>query len=213
MVSSALATGAFFMLTGMTERTRTTQVSEITDIAPMPEVSYRAFGVEEAPEPRAADEEVGIAIPAAMAFLGLAFVFCVLLVTGLPPLSGFIGKFALLDSIVDAMNTGALPERSWALVIALLAAGLAGLIALSRIGIRLFWTVTERTTPRLRVIEAGPVAFLLVLTMILTASASPVMTYLESAARTLHDPQMYIDAVLIEPVAPIGAAITPEAQP
>ncbi len=197
MISSVLATGAFFMLTGMTERTRTTPATEGTDMASMPEVSYRAFDVEDAP--RGTEEEVGIAIPAAMAFLGLAFVFCVLLVAGLPPLSGFVGKFALLDSTVEAMNAGTLPPRNWALVVALLAAGLAGLIALSRIGIRLFWTVIERTTPRLRVIEAGPVAFLLLLTMILTASAAPVMAYLESAARTLHDPQRYIDAVLAAP--------------
>lgn len=199
MVSSVLATAAFFMLTGMTERTRTTQISEVADIAPLPAVSYQAFGSEEA-EVRGTDEEVGIAIPAAMAFLGLAFVFCVLLVCGLPPLSGFVGKFALLSSIVDARSRGVLPETAWLFLIALLAAGLAALIALTRIGIRLFWTVTERTTPRLRVIEAGPVAFLLLLTMALTAYAGPVMTYLQSAARTLHDPQMYIEAVLSQDV-------------
>ena len=197
MVSSVLATGAFFMLTGMTERTRTTPASELSDVAPLPPVSYQAFEPEE-PEPRAHDEEVGIAIPAAMAFLGLAFVCCVLLVTGLPPLSGFIGKFALLSSVVEAMNDQrASPTTAWLLIGMLLAAGLAGLIALTRIGVRLFWTVTERTTPRLRVIEAGPVAFLVLLTMALTAAAGPVMTFLESAAGTLHDPDHYIEAVLI----------------
>jgi multicomponent K+:H+ antiporter subunit D len=206
MVSSLLATGAFFMLTGMTERTRTTQVSEAADVAPLPPVSYQAFGVDEL-EPRAHDEEIGIAIPAVMAFLGLTFVCCVLLVTGLPPLSGFIGKFALLASVVDAMNEHRAPATGWLLIATLLAAGLAGLIALTRIGVRLFWTVTERTTPRLRVIEAGPVAFLLLLTMGMTVAAGPVMTFLESAAGTLHDPDMYIEAVL----APLPA--TAEARP
>ncbi len=199
MVSSVLATGAFFMLNGMTERTRTGSVTEAADVAPMPAVSYQAFDIDEPGDPYSRDEEVGVAIPVAMAFLGLAFVFCVLLVTGLPPLSGFVGKFTLLSAIVSAMNAGVLPPTSWALVVAVLAGGLAGLIALSRIGIRLFWSSTERTTPRLRIIEAGPVAFLLLLTMALTAYAGPMMNYLESAARTLHDPQMYIDAVLAQP--------------
>ncbi|HEY6645301.1 monovalent cation/H+ antiporter subunit D [Povalibacter sp.] len=214
MISSALATGAFFMVTGMTERTRTAPVSDVADVAPMPEVSYRAFDVEDMSEQRVMNEEAGIAIPAAMAFIGLAFVFCVLLVTGLPPLSGFIGKFALVDSIVSAIHAGELAERNWALVVALLASGMAGLIALSRIGVRLFWTVTERTTPRLRVIEAGPVAFLLVLTMVLTASAAPMMAYLQSAAQTLHNPQVYIDAVLAEPMQSSGqSSVQPEVLP
>jgi multicomponent K+:H+ antiporter subunit D len=208
MVSSVLATGAFFMLTGMTERTRTTQVSEAADVAPLPPVTYQAFGSDE-PEPRAHDEEVGIAIPAVMAFLGLAFVCCVLLVTGLPPLSGFIGKFALLASTVDAMNEQRAPAAGWWLIATLLAAGLSGLIALTRIGVRLFWTVTGRTTPRLRVIEAGPVAFLLLLTMGMTVAAGPVMTFLESAAGTLHDPDMYIEAVLSPQPLPTTAEAMP----
>ena len=75
---------------------------------------------------------------------------------------------------------------------------------------RLFWTVTERTTPRLRVIEAGPVAFLVLLSIALTVGASPVMTYLESAARTLHAPAIYIEAVLsAQPAAAQSGAMKP----
>jgi multicomponent K+:H+ antiporter subunit D len=64
-----------------------------------------------------------------------------------------------------------------------------------RIGLRLFWSVAGRTTPRLRVIEVGSVAFLIVLCLGLTAGAGPVMTYLESAARSLHAPEVYIRLV------------------
>jgi hypothetical protein len=64
------------------------------------------------------------------------------------------------------------------------------------VGLRLFWTNVERTTPRLRVIEAAPVAFLLLLTAGLTVAANPVMTYLESASSSLHDPHTYIRVVL-----------------
>ena len=78
----------------------------------------------------------------------------------------------------------------------MLAAGFAGLVALTRAGIRLFWSVTARTTPRLRVVEAAPVALLVALTIALAGAASPVMSYLEHAAASLHEPQTYIRAVL-----------------
>jgi multicomponent K+:H+ antiporter subunit D len=69
------------------------------------------------------------------------------------------------------------------------------LIALTRVGTRLFWSVRDRKTPRLRIIEAAPAAFLMVLCLALTAGAGPVMTYLESAAQSLHSPQVYIRVV------------------
>jgi multicomponent K+:H+ antiporter subunit D len=67
-------------------------------------------------------------------------------------------------------------------------------------------TVTARTTPRLRVLEAAPVAFLIALCILLGTAASPVMDYLEHAATSLHEPQDYIRNVL-EPVAHGTAAV------
>ena len=195
MVSSVLASGAFFMLTGMTDRTRT-QVSLHADTAPLSEVTYSGFGLEDPPDARAPNDEVGIAIPAATAFLGLAFVCCALLVTGLPPLPGFMAKFAMLSAAIEVVPAGDSSAQTWALVATVLTAGLASIIALARVGMRLFWSVTGRTTPRLRIIEAAPVAFLLLLCIGLTVAARPVMTYLEATAQTLHTPRLYIEAVL-----------------
>lgn len=192
---SVLVSAAFFMLTGMTERMRTAD-PETADSPSSHPVTYGAFQVGEPPDPQAPDAEVGIAIPAAMAFLGLAFVCCALLVTGMPPLVGFIAKFGVLSATFHGLSSGVDPARSWVLIALLLLSGFAGLIALCRIGMRLFWSVTGRTTPRLRLIEAGPVAFLLVLCIALTAAAGPMMTYVSSAADTLNDPQTYIRAVL-----------------
>jgi multicomponent K+:H+ antiporter subunit D len=190
-----LASAAFFMLTGMTERMRT--ASPDTDESPSSHpVTYAAFQVGEPPDPQEPDAEVGIAIPAAMAFLGLAFVCCALLVTGMPPLAGFIAKFGVLAAALQGLSSGADPARSWALIVLLLAGGFAGLIVLCRIGMRLFWSVTGRSIPRLRIIEAGPVAFLLALCIALTAAAGPTMTYLDSAAHTLNEPEIYIRSVL-----------------
>jgi hypothetical protein len=42
----------------------------------------------------------------------------------------------------------------------------------------------------------------------MTVGARPVMTYLQSAAQTLHDPQMYIEAVFSQ-----DPAFTAQAHP
>lgn len=195
LVSSVLATAAFYMLNGLTERMRLSSISEAADLAPLPDVAYVGFGVKEPEDPHSPSDEIGIAIPAAMAFLGLAFVCCVLLVAGLPPLSGFIAKFAMLHAVVTTpANTGE-TVYEWLLVAAVLISGLAAVVAMTRIGLRLFWSVTGRTTPRLRLIEVGPVAWLILLCLSLTFAAGPVMTYLQSAASSLHAPEVYIRIV------------------
>jgi multicomponent K+:H+ antiporter subunit D len=195
--SSVLATAAFFMLNGLAHRMRTFQTREAADLAPLPDVTYAGFGAEETPDPPPQPAaEAGVAIPVAMAFLGLTFICCALLIAGLPPLSGFVAKFALLHATVaESAENGA----SWyggAFCAAVLISGIAAVIALSRIGLRLFWSVGDRRTPRLRVIEAAPPGFLILLCLGLSAGAEPVMTYLNSAAQSLHSPEIYIEVVL-----------------
>jgi multicomponent K+:H+ antiporter subunit D len=199
LIVSALTTGTFFMLTGMTDRTRTVP-SAAAPAAPaeplLPQSPfYMAFGVRE-PDPYGTEEDIGVAIPRAIAFLGLVFVSCVLLVTGLPPLPAFVAKFALLSTAIDSAPAVGLGGAAWAFAAAVLVSGFAGVIALTRVGIRLFWTVTARTTPRLQLSEAAPVAFLVALCILLGTAASPIMAYLEDAATSLHEPQNYIRVVL-----------------
>jgi multicomponent K+:H+ antiporter subunit D len=202
---SVLASSAFFMLTGMTERART-HFHATADEAPLPAVTYGAFGAEDSDDPMDVEDEVGVAIPAAMAFLGLAFVSCALLVAGLPPLSGFVSKFALLSAAVDVAPTAPNAMYSWVFVGTMLGTGLAAIIALTRMGMRLFWSVVGRTTPRLRVIEAAPVATLILVCVVLTMIPEPVMTYMQGAALGLSAPETYIDAVLsAQPSATQGA--------
>jgi multicomponent K+:H+ antiporter subunit D len=203
LIVSVLTSAAFLMLTGMTDRTRSPRAAP-APVQPAPLTSFNmAFGVRQ-PDPYGTDEDIGVAIPRAIAFLGLAFVSCVLLVTGLPPLPGFIAKFALLSTAIAAAPAAGVVGPAWALAVAVLAAGFAGTVALTRVGIRLFWTVTARTTPRLLVREAAPVAFLIALCIVLGIAASPVMSYLEAAAATLHEPQGYVHAVLSSHAAPKG---------
>lgn len=206
LVGSVLATAAFFMLSGMTERAWRTpaRFAQVPPAAFEPAVPehYVPFGVRGTPLSPEPDEEVGVAIPAAMAFMGIMFAFCVLLVTGSPPLSGFVAKFALLSVAIDAAHGAPWASAAWTLVGLTLAAGLASLIALTRIGMRLFWSATGRNTPRLRVLEAGPVAVLVLLCIWLTVAAGPVMEFLDGAAASLRAPQIYIETVLAGKGAP-----------
>jgi multicomponent K+:H+ antiporter subunit D len=85
------------------------------------------------------------------------------------------------------------------LVAGILGSGLAQLIALTRIGIRLFWTGSARRTPRLRVLEAAPVAAVVLLCLALTATSGAAMRFFESAGASLHAPEVYTRIVLSAP--------------
>lgn len=197
LIVSVLTTCAFFMLTGMTDRTRVSDPPVLDeDRARVEEVEpvYVGYGIKEPSV--ASGEDVGVAIPAAMAFLGMVFVCCVLLVSGLPPLPGFLAKFALLSTVVHSATAEAAPVSTWIFCAAVVLSGLASIVALSRIGMRLFWSIAARTTPRLRLLEATPVAAAVLLCLALTIVPDPVIRYLDDAARSLHQPDTYIRSVL-----------------
>jgi multicomponent K+:H+ antiporter subunit D len=153
-------------------------------------VTAEAFALDaEESEPQ---EEVGIVIPAAMAFLALSFLGCGLLVAGLPPLPGFLAKFAIMSALLQEEARGAV---TWTVVALLLLSGLAATIAFARAGVRIFWA-TERIAPTVRLVEMAPVAALLALCVALCVLAAPAMAYLEEAAQALHVPRGYIEEVL-----------------
>jgi multicomponent K+:H+ antiporter subunit D len=153
-------------------------------------VTAEAFGLDREDEP---EEEVGMAIPATLALLGLSFAACALMVAGLPPLPGFVAKFALLSALLAPDPIGA---PAWTLLALLILSGLASLMAMARAGVRIFWGAEERSMPRVRVIEMAPIVMLLALCLALTVAAGPAMQYLQQAAQALHAPHGYIDTVL-----------------
>ena len=55
---------------------------------------------------------IGQVIPAAVAFLGLAFIACTLVIAGMPPLSGFVGKLAMVHALLNPLGLGVL-ARPW----------------------------------------------------------------------------------------------------
>ena len=95
-----------------------------------------------------------------------------------------------------------MPLSVWVLWIAVLGSSLIGVIALSKMGVRLFWSSDEIVTPQLHLIEAAPVAVLLLLTVALAAGAGPATEYLGLAGNSLSSPQGYIDAVMGNRVPP-----------
>ena len=137
---------------------------------------------------------VGRAIQGATAFLGLAFLLITLVLAGLPPLSGFIGKFTMLSAAID---TAALPSvMTWLLLALMLVTGLATLMALTRVGMRHFWAAHSRSRPVLRVLEGLPIALLLAGCISLAIFAAPAMRYTLLTAQDIHAPLSYVDSIL-----------------
>ena len=89
----------------------------------------------------------------------------------------------------------------------MIATGLLALIALSRAGIRHFWSTHVGVAPQLRVLEGLPIAALLALCITLTLLAGPVMRFTQATADALHSPGTYIRAVM--QAQPIPGPTTP----
>lgn len=195
LASSTLAISALFMLIELVERGQNMASNVLA-------VTMEAFG--DYDEEMADEEIVGVAIPRTIAVLGTCFAACAILLAGLPPLSGFIAKFVILNALFNPDESGQthlIPATSWWLLALLILSGLATLIAMSRSGIRTFWAPPIDTAlPRVLLIEIVPIAALLCMTLVLTMQAGPVMQFMETTANSLHQPQPYIGSVLETPV-------------
>lgn len=195
MVNSTVAVAAFFLLIDMIERWRNAGMSvaphEAAGNAPFLAEDLRALNDVNLDDD--AQALYGRAIPAGVAFLGLSFMLCTLLLAGLPPLSGFVGKFAMLSGLLDSK---VVTTAGWTFFGLLIAAGFLSLIALSRTGIRHFWTQPHATMPSLPALEVLPVAALLAACVALTVWAEPVMQHAQATAGGLRTPTAYREAVL-----------------
>ncbi|WP_445178732.1 monovalent cation/H+ antiporter subunit D [Pseudomonas sp. McL0111] len=200
LVSSTLALSALFLLSELIERSRSANeipLEDESELLPRPQESLQPpKGINLDDEQKAV---VGQVIPWTMAFLGLSFIACALLIIGMPPLSGFIGKLNLISALLNPLGMGSgepVSNAAWALLALLILSGLASLMAFARMGIQRFWTPEERPSPLLRKLECAPIFLLLGLSIALTFKAEPLMRYTQAAADALNNPQQYVMAVL-----------------
>ncbi len=115
-------------------------------------------------------------------------------ITGMPPLSGFIGKLLILDGARASAQAG----WFWSLI---LGTSLIAIVGFSRAGSLLFWkcSALEAPAPAYRAAPALPfvaVGGLLAGLVALTVFAGPLHRWLELTAAQLYAPAGYIEAVL-----------------
>lgn len=193
LASSTLAGCAMFLLVELMERARDVEMgpTEVDDGVD----ELRDFAETVAPAGTNLDDDgetlIGRAIPAALAFLGVTFTLCAMVVAGMPPLAGFVAKLSMLQALLDLQGLPA-----WILFGLLIASGLAAAIALMRIGMSHFWTGEQRPAPRLRIIETLPIAALVGASVLLVSQAESVLNYTRATADALHERSRYIDAVM-----------------
>ena len=201
MIGSTLAVSAFLLLIELIDRIRTPRSAMLA-------LTMEAYAVEDTPA-----EPVGRGVPAAMAFLSLAFAACALMIAGLPPLPGFIAKFGMFHALLhpQVVATSAagvmtmpdsIPTAGWALIVLIVLSGLIAVISMMRFGVRTFWASGVLVPPKLHRTEVMPVLFLLALAVGMTVQANALFGYLARASDDLHHPATYIGRVLSEPTVP-----------
>lgn len=123
--------------------------------------------------------------------LGWILFITILSLTGIPPLSGFLGKVLIGQAAID---TG-----SYTLLVISFLSGIAVLYSLLRIFMNCFWgetIISEEDEAPLRFRVLFPATIFVVITFALGIGAEGVAAYIQDASQTLMNPEIYIDAVL-----------------
>ncbi len=128
--------------------------------------------------------------------LAVLFLLAAFSLAGIPPLSGFVGKLALVEAGLDA--------RSYAIVAVSLAVSLLTLFSMTKIWSNAFWGpppasevhVGASADQRGRRVMLASTSALVALSLAIAAWAGPLYNLSERAAHDLIDPTPYVEAVL-----------------
>ncbi|MGH8216286.1 MAG: monovalent cation/H+ antiporter subunit D [Rhodanobacteraceae bacterium] len=181
LVISVLGIAAFFLLAGLVvPRDASGGATQLEPYDPAIDALF------------AAEDERRVTSPAPVVILAACFLACGLLLAGLPPLSGFLAKFALLAPM---LGYGIGATLLFALTIV---AGLCTVIAMARAGIQIFWADADWEFPRVEAGETISVVGLLGICLVLTFVVAAPWNYLSATAREIHAPEHYIHAVMGE---------------
>jgi multicomponent Na+:H+ antiporter subunit D len=130
-------------------------------------------------------------------FLAAMFLVAALSLAGVPPFSGFISKFALIDAGVA--------DHQYAIVAVALGVSLLTLFAMARIWMGAFWSPPDEpsATPVAVTNRSGgpplmvaPTAALLACSLAIAAAAGPIYAFCQRTAHDLLDRSAYIQQVL-----------------
>ncbi len=129
-------------------------------------------------------------------YLAALFLVSALSLAGIPPLSGFVSKFGLIDAGVA--------EEHYAVVAVSLAVSFLTLFAMIRIWGGVFWSPPEPGAPNKRppnraggpVLMVAPTVAIVACSLAIAVAAGPIYSFSQRAAGDLLDRQSYIDQVL-----------------
>src|SRR5690606_4873682 len=147
LIVSTLGAAALFLLAGLIAAERGDEFAEtplLEDYDPDGDGAYTE------------EDETAVVITAPVGILSGAFLICTLLVAGLPPLPGFLAKFAMMAPLLDVDSAAA-----HAMVALITISSLCTLVALMRAGIQIWWADPNRVAPVIRPLEIAPVIALL----------------------------------------------------
>ncbi len=129
--------------------------------------------------------------------IAVLFALPAMSIAGIPPFSGFVGKFALVDAGLQA--------EQWVIVAVSLTVSLLTLYVMGRIWTSVFWGVPDDVVAarlevtsgrRLPLLMTGSTVVLVGLGLAIMVFAGPLYDLAERTAAQLLDPSQYVDAVL-----------------
>lgn len=125
---------------------------------------------------------------------------------GIPPLSGFWAKYAVVRAGIEA--------ASWGITVVALVVGLMTLFSMTKIWGEVFWKPSPVEEIHQSSVRCGwtyyaPVILLAFITLLLGFLAQPVFQYTFAAAESLLNPNEYIRAVL-DPATDVPTILTPK---